>query len=187
LRKYIAHAKRTLRPKLYQADLDKISRVYAELRKESLTREGMPVAVRHIESIIRMSEAHAAMHLRENVNDDDVNCAVSVMIKSFISTQKHGVQKHLTKRFSRYTNYQRDFNHLLLDALRTLLRETLHYEGVMGVEPGEAPVRLRCAHLEEKAREFGIFDLSLFYDSDLFREANFTLLLTEGAITHPRA
>ena len=42
----------------------------------------MPVAVRHIESIIRMSEAHAAMHLREYVNDDDVNAAVSVMIKS---------------------------------------------------------------------------------------------------------
>ncbi len=36
----------------------------------------MPIAVRHLESIIRMSEAHAAMHLREYVNDDDVDTAI---------------------------------------------------------------------------------------------------------------
>lgn len=187
LRKYVAHAKRTCRPKLHQADLDKISRVYAELRKESMTREGMPVAVRHIESIIRMSEAHSAMHLRESVNDDDVNAAVSVMIKSFIGTQKFGVQKHLQKRFSRYTNYQRDYNHLLLDALRTLLRETLHYEQVMSVKPSaEEPIKLRVRHLEERAREYGILDLQPFYDSELFRDNHFTLSTAEGVVLHPR-
>ena len=61
------------------------------------TREGMPVAVRHIESIIRRSEAHAAMHLREQVIDVDVDAAISVMIKSFVATQKFGVQKQLQK------------------------------------------------------------------------------------------
>ena len=38
LRKYVAHAKRVCRPKLHQADLDKIAKVYAELRKESMVR-----------------------------------------------------------------------------------------------------------------------------------------------------
>ena len=37
---------------------------------------GMPIAVRHLESIIRMAEAHAMMHLREYVNDDDVDTAI---------------------------------------------------------------------------------------------------------------
>jgi DNA replication licensing factor MCM2 len=124
LRKYITYAKTHCKPKLQHADMDKISRVYAELRKESMargavrcmccvicvhaltrslpsfgaqTREGMPVAVRHIESIIRMSEAHAAMHLREQVVDADVDVAISVMIKSFVATQKFGVQKALQK------------------------------------------------------------------------------------------
>ena len=55
------------------------------------------MAVRHIESIIRMSEAHAAMHLREQVVDADVDVAISVMIKSFVATQKFGVQKALQK------------------------------------------------------------------------------------------
>ena len=40
--------------------------VYAELRRESAAG-GVPIAVRHIESIIRMAEASARMHLRNSV------------------------------------------------------------------------------------------------------------------------
>jgi DNA replication licensing factor MCM2 len=36
----------------------------------------MPIAVRHLESLIRMSEAHARMHLRDYVSDDDMNIAI---------------------------------------------------------------------------------------------------------------
>ena len=50
--------------------------VYAELRRESAVSQGMPVAVRHLESIIRMSEAHAAMHMRDYVAEADVNAAI---------------------------------------------------------------------------------------------------------------
>ena len=50
--------------------------VYTELRRESAISHGMPIAVRHLESMIRMSEAHAAMHLREYVNDDDIDTAI---------------------------------------------------------------------------------------------------------------
>ena len=50
--------------------------VYSDLRRESAISSGMPIAVRHLESIIRMSEAHAAMHLRTYVSDDDVDTAI---------------------------------------------------------------------------------------------------------------
>lgn len=50
--------------------------MYAELRRESAVSQGMPIAVRHLESIIRMAEAHAAMHLREYVQDADVDTAI---------------------------------------------------------------------------------------------------------------
>lgn len=50
--------------------------VYTDLRKESAISHGMPIAVRHLESMIRMSEAHAAMHLREYVNDQDIDMAI---------------------------------------------------------------------------------------------------------------
>ena len=50
--------------------------MYAELRRESGVSQGMPIAVRHLESIIRMSEAHAAMHLREYVQEQDIDTAI---------------------------------------------------------------------------------------------------------------
>lgn len=53
----------------------------------------MAITVRHIESIIRMAESHARMHLREYVQEDDVNMAVRMMLESFVETQKYSVMK----------------------------------------------------------------------------------------------
>ena len=36
-----------------------------------------------------MSEAHAKMHLRDHVRDDDVNVAISVMLTSFLQVSHH--------------------------------------------------------------------------------------------------
>lgn len=42
-----------------------------------------------------MAEAHAKMHLRDYVNDDDVNLAICMMLESFIETQKYSVMKSM--------------------------------------------------------------------------------------------
>ena len=47
--------------------------------------------------MIRMAEAHARMHLREYVTDDDVNMAIRVMLESFIDTQKFSVMRQMKK------------------------------------------------------------------------------------------
>ena len=47
--------------------------------------------------MIRMSEANARMHLRHHVTQEDVDMAIRVLLDSFISTQKFGVQKALQK------------------------------------------------------------------------------------------
>jgi DNA replication licensing factor MCM2 len=88
LRKYILYAKLNVFPKLQQVDQDmvrtfftplcfdlglQIAKLYGELRRESMATGSIPITVRHIESIIRMAEAHARMHLRDFVRDDDVN------------------------------------------------------------------------------------------------------------------
>jgi hypothetical protein len=49
---------------------------WAEAAPASALPQGMPVAVRHLESIIRMSEASAKMHLRQYVNDEDITVAI---------------------------------------------------------------------------------------------------------------
>ena len=51
----------------------------------------MPIAVRHLESIIRMAEAHAMMHLREHVSDDDVDktgCSLSEVLRTVRNSTK---------------------------------------------------------------------------------------------------
>lgn len=57
----------------------------------------IPITVRHIESIIRIAEAHARMHLREYVHSDDVDMAIRVMLESFIDTQKYAVMRNMRK------------------------------------------------------------------------------------------
>ncbi len=44
--------------------------------QEAAITHGMPVAVRHLESVVRMSEASARMHLRDYVTDYDINVAI---------------------------------------------------------------------------------------------------------------
>jgi len=55
----------------------------------------MPITVRHIESMIRMAEANARIHLREYVQEDDVNMAIRMMLESFVETQKYSVMKSM--------------------------------------------------------------------------------------------
>ncbi len=57
----------------------------------------IPITVRHIESIIRVAEANARMHLREYVHSDDVDMAIRVMLESFIDTQKYAVMRNMRK------------------------------------------------------------------------------------------
>ncbi len=99
LRKYIVYAKEKVHPKLYQNQMDeeRIAKLYSDLRRESMITASIPITVRHIESMIRISEAHAKMHLRPAVIDDDINMAIRIMLESFIDTQKFSVMRLMRK------------------------------------------------------------------------------------------
>ena len=69
-----------------------------DLTRPSLQATGsIPITVRHIESMIRMAEAHARIHLRDYVMEDDVNMAIRVMLESFVDTQKFSVMRSMRK------------------------------------------------------------------------------------------
>ncbi|KAL1448999.1 hypothetical protein WDU94_000243 [Cyamophila willieti] len=63
LKKYIVYAKQNIHPKMHDMDQDKIAKMYSQLRQESLVTGSLPITIRHIESMIRMAQAHAKMHL----------------------------------------------------------------------------------------------------------------------------
>ncbi|KAF8545305.1 hypothetical protein BDD12DRAFT_800381 [Trichophaea hybrida] len=103
LRKYILYARERVSPKLHQMDQDKISRLYADLRRESLATGSFPITVRHLESIFRLSEAFAKMRLSEFVSTGDVDAAIRVTVESFVQAQKVSVKKSLARAFAKYT------------------------------------------------------------------------------------
>lgn len=93
LKKYLIYAKRFIRPKLQEVDQNKITQFYADIRRESNLVGGIPIAVRHIESVIRMSEAWAKMHLRDYVRSDDIDNAIEMLLDSFLQSQKNSVAR----------------------------------------------------------------------------------------------
>jgi len=178
LRKYLSHARETCQPRLHSIDQDKISRLYADLRRESATCGGVPIAVRHLESLMRMAEAHAKMSLREHVRDDDVDAAISVLLTSFISAQKFSVRKSLERGFRRYLTRADDFFHLLIHALRSLLREAQTYATLRaqqrGAYPNDLMLKVLVDDFEAKARDINyIGSLDEFYNSKIFLKQGF--------------
>lgn len=83
LKKYIIYARKFVRPKLNKTNVDKISNFYAELRRESKNVGGFTIVTRHIESLIRMAQASARMHLRNEVKGEDIDLAISVLRKIY--------------------------------------------------------------------------------------------------------
>jgi len=169
LRKYIVYSKEKVHPRLNHMDQDKISRMYADLRRESMITGSIPITVRHIESIIRISEAHARMHLREYVNEDDVNMAIRVAIESFIDTQKYSITKTMRKNFAKYLTYRRDNNELLLFLMKQLVNDQLSYQKHKSRSANITSVSIPEEDFIDRARQLKINNVKTFYESDLFK------------------
>ncbi|ORY73673.1 DNA replication licensing factor MCM2 [Protomyces lactucae-debilis] len=103
LKKYIVYAREHMQPKLHQMDTDKVSKLYSDMRRESLKTGSFPITVRHLESIIRISESLAKMQLSEFVRQRHIDEAIRVTIDSFVNANKLSVKKSLAKSFAKYT------------------------------------------------------------------------------------
>ncbi|KAG5665610.1 hypothetical protein KAF25_009735 [Fusarium avenaceum] len=103
LRKYILYAREHCSPKLYHIDEDKIARLFADMRRESLATGAYPITVRHLEAIIRISEAFCRMRLSEYCASQDIDRAIAVTVDSFVGSQKVSCKKALARAFAKYT------------------------------------------------------------------------------------
>ncbi|KFH41497.1 DNA replication licensing factor-like protein [Hapsidospora chrysogenum ATCC 11550] len=103
LRKYILYARERCSPKLYHMDEDKVARLFADMRRESLATGAYPITVRHLEAIIRLSEAFCRMRLSEYCSTQDIDRAIAVTVDSFVGSQKVSCKKALARAFAKYT------------------------------------------------------------------------------------
>jgi replicative DNA helicase Mcm len=87
LRKYIAYARREIRPTLSDEAQERLLEYYMTLRKESepIDEKGVPpiaITPRQLEALVRLSEARAKMRLSDIVSYDDASGAINLMKSS---------------------------------------------------------------------------------------------------------
>lgn len=170
LRKFIIYSRRYVHPRLSEIDKEKVTQFYADIRRESSVVGGLQIAVRHIESVLRMSEANAKMHLRDYVRADDIDEAINMLLESFLQSQKSSVARPLRKKFEKYLNKRTDSNQLLLHILTKITREKALYEKIMkGIEEMDRiEVAIPLDSFEHEARDFASHNVLDFYKSPAF-------------------
>merc|ERR1712127_719889 len=102
LKYYIIYARKHVHPSVAGVDMEKVANFYRDIRAEAFRSGGAPMTARHVDSLMRISEANARMELRRHVTSRDVDNAIGIMLESFIQSQKHQVAEELRKRFKRY-------------------------------------------------------------------------------------
>ncbi|KAL3824122.1 hypothetical protein ACJIZ3_020151 [Penstemon smallii] len=107
LQKYITFARLNVSPHLDAKNFQELEQLYPELRNGELLHKAACdhhiTERRHLEAVIRISEALAKMHLRSDVIKDDVEMAIEVMLNT-CSSQQESVcyADKLLKEFVRY-------------------------------------------------------------------------------------
>ena len=79
LRKYIAYARKSVKPRLTQEASQKIQDYYVELRKLGLKSGAVPMTPRQIEGLVRLAEASAKSRLSATVTQHDSELAIALL------------------------------------------------------------------------------------------------------------
>ena len=79
IKKYIHFAKNRPPPQLSSAARDSIASFYNQIRQAQDQARSMPVTARALETLIRLSTAHAKLRLSKSVDEDDVTAAFDIL------------------------------------------------------------------------------------------------------------
>ncbi|MFB6209050.1 MAG: LAGLIDADG family homing endonuclease [Candidatus Nanohaloarchaea archaeon] len=84
LRRYVAYAKKNLRPDLTQDAADKIQEFYVNMRAKGGGEAGdsVPITARQLEALVRVAEASARAELKEEVTEKDADRAIDILTYS---------------------------------------------------------------------------------------------------------
>lgn len=86
LQKYIAYARRYVKPRLTREAIDILKQFYFELRAAHQRNGSTPITLRQLESLMRLTEARAKLELREECTKHDALEVVQIMKASMIDT-----------------------------------------------------------------------------------------------------
>lgn len=174
LKKYIIYSKRFVKPKISEVDNEKLSQFYVDIRKHSNIHGGIPIAVRHIESVIRMSEAFAKIHLRDFVKAEDIDFAIKMMVTSFIQSQKESLRRVLNQKdkLGKYLIEDKDdYQGLRFALIRLAEKKMLLEKSYRNIDTSEKmTVKVTKAELMKEFPNSNERAVDGFLRSDLFKK-----------------
>ncbi|EPY19449.1 minichromosome maintenance protein 2 [Strigomonas culicis] len=173
-KQYILYARSHCHPRIANVDENTIARLYTELRQES-KHGGIAITVRHMESVIRLAEAHARLQLREFVRDEDVTAAISLFLRCFIQTQKYSMRSVMENRFRRYLDAETEPIPFIQHKIKVAIQSVRHFERQIsgGIEPTR--VRIDVADLERYTTNLSKEALNAYFESEAFTK-EYTLI-----------
>ena len=83
-RKYIAYARRYVKPELSSEAAEEIQKFYIELRRKHHQSDATPITTRQLESLIRLTQARAKLELRSESTRQDAIEVIEIMKHSMI-------------------------------------------------------------------------------------------------------
>eukprot|EP00811_Abedinium_folium_P003372 NODE_130_length_3565_cov_11.236184.p1 GENE.NODE_130_length_3565_cov_11.236184~~NODE_130_length_3565_cov_11.236184.p1 ORF type:complete len:897 (+),score=351.11 NODE_130_length_3565_cov_11.236184:113-2803(+) len=191
LQKYIIYARKHVQPQLSDLEKDKLAGFYRDIRAKAYHSGGAPMTARHIESIIRLTEANARLELRSHVLPRDLDNAIATTLESFIQSQKHQVAEELRKEFRRYIVHATPLHDQFMELLEKLFKDKTEQMqnsrrglGAMTdsavVEAADVAVDMEEVVQQIQRRDYDLNEAYGFMRSDRFRQ-NFR---TEGELIY---
>ena len=83
-RKYVAYARRYVKPELSREAAIEIQKFYIELRRKHHQSDATPITTRQLESLIRLTQARAKLELRSEATGQDAIEVIEIMKHSMI-------------------------------------------------------------------------------------------------------
>lgn len=126
LKKYIAFARKYVKPRLTDEAKAKLVNFYVEMRSRSQSADS-PIAItpRQLEALVRLAEAHARMALSEVVTERDADAAIELMM-AFLKSVGYDVESKaidIDIVMTGQPKSQRDKILVVLDLLRRMMEE----------------------------------------------------------------
>lgn len=127
LKKYIAYARKYVKPKLTDEAKNKLVNFYVEMRSRSQGADS-PIAItpRQLEALIRLAEAHAKMTLSDIVTAEDAEAAIELMMH-FLKSVGYDVETKsidIDIVMTGQPKSQRDKILIVVDLLRKMIEES---------------------------------------------------------------
>lgn len=136
-KKLVLYAREHITPRLSKKAIEKLKEFYLEMRRsagryqtDSLEMHPIPITPRHLEALVRLTEAHARMLLKEVADERDAEFAIQLMAES-LRQVAYDVESEVIDVSSIYTGEtftQRSRYMIVLDIIRRLQNE--YSEGV---------------------------------------------------------